>query len=266
MKTQENVLVDMKNKQQELLKQQENQFNELLKKQISRQSELEDVIRNQQERINSHIQALMTSHAQAPSIDNFLCAVKPAVAAETVEDPNRLLKVELETEVKRLEMEKMRLEDTLSNITDNHEKEVILIEKSYKKRITLMEENFESMEQRYKNEITNIETFFTDKIKSINDERENNLETLKQYYEGMVQNIRQSKFMEFAVKEESSSYADILKRVSCHIETASGDIHSLHEILQDKMIVLERDKEIQLSSREKRLEGNHTEYFLTRYY
>jgi Fas-binding factor 1 len=56
MKTQENVLIEMKNKQQELLKQQEQQFNELLKKQIARQSELEDVIKNQQERINSHIQ------------------------------------------------------------------------------------------------------------------------------------------------------------------------------------------------------------------
>lgn len=48
MKTQENVLVEMKNKQQELLRQQEGQFNELLRKQISRQSELEEIIRNQQ--------------------------------------------------------------------------------------------------------------------------------------------------------------------------------------------------------------------------
>jgi Fas-binding factor 1 len=257
MKTQENVLIEMKNKQQELLKQQEHQFNELLKKQISRQSELEEVIRNQQERINNHIQALMASHAQAPFLDNFMINKPPTVDSqmEANDEANPLAKVELEADVKRLEMEKLRLEDLLSNISDNHEKEIIMIEKSYKKRIQLMEENLESMEHRYKNEIGALEKFFSDKIKSISDERESNLETLKLHYEEMMQNIRKSKFMEFAIKEESSSYVDILKRASSNLETASGDIHSLHDVLQEKLIVLERDKEIQLSSREKRLEG-----------
>lgn len=258
MKTQENVLIEMKNKQQELLKQQEHQFNELLRKQISRQSELEEIIKNQQERINSHIQALMASHAQAPFMDNFVMnssTSKSVVGEQINEESNRIEKVELEADVKRLEMEKMRLEDLLSNISDNHEKEIIMIEKSYKKRIALTEENLDSMELRYKTEIAAIETFFTDKIKSISDERESNLEMLKLHYEEMMQNIRRSKFMEFAIKEESSSYADILKRASSHLETASGDIHSLHEVLQEKLIVLERDKEIQLISREKRLDG-----------
>lgn len=257
MKTQENVLVEMKNKQQELLKQQEYQFNELLKKQISRHSELEDVIKNQQERINSHIQALMASHAQAPFLDNFMInnISKPVTESHEANDTNQLERVELEADVKRLEMEKLRLEDLLSNISDNHEKEIVMIEKSYKKRLQLMEENLESMEQRYRNEIAGIEKFFADKIKSISDERESNLETLKRYYEEMMQSIRKSKFMEFAIKEESASYIDILKRASSSLESASGDVHSLHEVLQEKLIVLERDKEIQLSSREKRLEG-----------
>lgn len=257
MKTQENVLIEMKNKQQELLKQQEHQFNELLKKQIGRQSELEEVIRNQQERINNHIQALMASHAQAPFLDNLMInnTMKPAVESHATNESNQIEKVELEADVKRLEMEKLRLEDLLSNISDNHEKEIVMIEKSYKKRLQLMEENLESMEQRYRNEIAAVEKFFTDKIKSINDERESNLEMLKQHYEEMMQNIRKSKFMEFAIKEESASYIDILRQASSNLESASGDVHSLHNVLQEKLIVLERDKEIQLTSREKRLEG-----------
>lgn len=257
MKTQENVLVEMKNKQQELLKQQEHQFNELLKKQMSRQSELEEVIKNQQERINSHINALMASHAQAPYLDNLLITnlSKPMNENNEATETNQLEKVELEADVKRLELEKLRLEDLLSNISDNHEKEIVMIEKSYKKRLQLMEENLESMEQRYRNEIAGIEKFFSDKIKSISDERESNLEALKLMYEEMMQNIRKSKFMEFAIKEESSSYLDILKRASSNLESASGDVHSLHEVLQEKLIVLERDKEIQLNAREKRLGG-----------
>lgn len=262
MKTQENVLLEMRAKQQDLLKQQESQFNDLLKKQMARQSELEGVIRNQQERINSHIQALMASHAQAPYLDNLMissAAPKPPTDERNeANETNQVERVELEADVKRLEMEKLRLEDLLSNISDNHEKEVVMIEKSYKKRLQLMEENLESMEQRYRGDIAAVERFFTDKIKSISDERESNLETLKLHYEEMMQNIRKSKFMEFAIKEESLSYIEIMKRASTNLETASGDVHSLHEVLQEKLIVLERDKEIQLSAREKRLEGKHS--------
>lgn len=257
MNTQEHVLIEMKNKQQELLKQQEHQFNELLKKQITRQSELEEVIKNQQERINNHIQALMASHAQAPFLDNLMINSTSRSAAESrvANESNQVARVELEADIKRLEMEKLRLEDLLSNISDNHEKEVVMIEKSYKKRLELMEENLESIERRYKNEIAAVEKFFTDKVKSISEERDSNLEALKQHYEEMMQSIRKSKFMEFAIKEDSSSYIDMLKRASSNLEAASGEVHSLHEVMQEKLIALERDKEIQLSSREKRLEG-----------
>ncbi|KAL7026423.1 hypothetical protein ACKWTF_013907 [Chironomus riparius] len=284
MKTQENVLIEMKNKQQELLKQQESQFNELLRKQIARQSELEEIIKNQQDRINSHIQALIASHAQAPLLDMFTGGGGtdniPSTTATSANNP--LEKIELEGDVKRLEMEKLRLEDLLSNINDNHEKEIIMIEQSYKKRIALMEENLESMERRYKSEIEALETFHSHKIKSISDERENvisnfqskikmmeeshqnfidklkqsyesDLEMLKRHYEEMMQNIRKSKFMEFAIMEESSSYADMIKRASSHLETASGDIQSLHDVLQEKLGTLERDRDIMLNSREKRL-------------
>jgi len=286
MKTQENVLIEMKNKQQELLKQQESQFNELLRKQIARQSELEEIIKNQQERINSHIQALIASHAQTPLLDMFTGGggIDNIPSTTTTSANNPLEKIELEGDVKRLEMEKLRLEDLLSNINDNHEKEIIMIEQSYKKRITLMEENLESMERRYKSEIESLETFHSDKIKSISDERENvisnfqskikmmeeshqnfidklkqsyesDLEMLKRHYEEMMQNIRKSKFMEFAIMEESSSYADMMKRASSHLQNASGDIQSLHDVLQEKLGTLERDRDIMLNSREKRLEG-----------
>lgn len=257
MKSQENVLVEMKNRQQELLKQQEQQFNELLKKQIARQSELEQVIKEQQERINNHIQALMASHAQAPFLDNLMInsSIKPSSENRAVDEANQVERVELEADVKRLEMEKLRLEDLLSNISDNHEKEIVMIEKSYKKRLELMEENLESMEQRYRAEIASIEKFFGDKVKSISEERDSNLETLKRHYEEMMQNIRKSKLMEFAFADESASYIDMLRKASTSLESASGDVHSLHEVLQEKLIVLERDKEIQLNAREKRLEG-----------
>jgi Fas-binding factor 1 len=244
---------------------------------------LEEVIGNQQERINSHIQALMASsqaHIDIPYMKPMESTA--SIAAGVASTPFE--KIELESDVKRLEMEKLRLEDLLSNIHDNHEKEIIMVESSYKKRIQLMEENLESMEQRYKHEIMTLEKFYGDKIKSINEERETvignfevkiklmeeshqnfidklktsyeqDLGMLRSHYEEMMQNIRKSKFMEFAIREESLSYADMMKRASSNLESASGDIQSLHEVLQEKLNVVERDREISLSAREKRLEG-----------
>lgn len=215
-----------------------------------------------QDRINSHIQALIASHAQAPLLDTLSAHQMPQSAErhhqhhhEEDNAANLMEKVTLEADVKRLEMENLRLQDLLSNITDNHEKEIIMIEKSYKKRIEVMETNMESIEQRYKSEIATTETFFSDKIKSLNDERDSNLEALKAHYDETIQSIRKSKLMEFAIREESSSYSDILTRASSHLETASGDIKSLHDVLKEKLIMVERDKEIQLTAREKRLEG-----------
>lgn len=282
MKTQENVLLDMKHKQQELLHQQELQFNDLLKKQIFRQSELEDIIKQQQERINTHIQVLMTSQANAPYIDNRFVTEKAQKSEKKEENP--IERIELEAELKKLEMEKLRLEDLLSNVNDNHEKEIIMIEQSYKKRISMLEDSLQSLENRYKDEIKNMEDFFQRKITSSDLEKqhiisnfenqlkafendrqstiaklkinyETDLESLKRHYEDMVENIRKSKLIEFAVAQESTSYIDVLRQASNNLESASGDISSLHEILQEKMMVQEKEKELQLANREKKIEG-----------
>lgn len=282
MKTQENVLLDMKHKQQELLHQQELQFNDLLKKQIFRQSELEDIIKQQQERINTHIQVLMTSQANAPYIDNRFVTEKAQKSENKEENP--IERIELEAELKKLEMEKLRLEDLLSNVNDNHEKEIIMIEQSYKKRISMLEDSLQSLENRYKDEIKNMEDFFQRKITSSDLEKqhiisnfenqlkafendrqstiaklkinyETDLESLKRHYEDMVENIRKSKLIEFAVAQESTSYIDVLRQASNNLESASGDISSLHEILQEKMMVQEKEKELQLANREKKIEG-----------
>lgn len=132
MRAQEAALIDMQGKQQNLLKQQETHFNDLLRRQLSRQTVLEDSIRRQQEQINSHIHLLMaqpsgpmgrnTEGVIALDDQNLLEASGTA----------RSVHVELEAEVKRLELEKMRLEDLLQNIRVNHEHEFELTERSHK--------------------------------------------------------------------------------------------------------------------------------------
>lgn len=128
MRSQEATLLDMQMKQQHLLRQQETNFNDLLRRQLSRQSALEDSIKRQQEQINAHIQLLMSQ-------PNGRMLGSTALAEEGDQTENcdsRKLIIELEAEVKKFELEKIRLQDLVQSIQANHELELELTESSHK--------------------------------------------------------------------------------------------------------------------------------------
>lgn len=128
MKNQETMLMDMQKRQQSLLTQQEQNFNELLQKQLQRQSALEDNIKRQQERINSHIQMLMV---QPDTTISVLVDEQKTKTTNLVGRKENAI-IELNADVKKLELEKLRLEDLLQNVKVNHEQELEILEQSYK--------------------------------------------------------------------------------------------------------------------------------------
>lgn len=121
MKQQENALVDLHTKQKSLLKQQESQFNQLLQRQIDRQSQLESQIQQQQEQINAYINVLLSQ----PNTGHLTSASKHDNSPECDN-------VELKAELKRLELEKLRLEDVLQSFQSSHEQELDLIHTSHR--------------------------------------------------------------------------------------------------------------------------------------
>lgn len=137
MKQQENILHDMHMKQENLIKQQEKQFNELLRRQVDRQSQLEIQIQRQQEQINAYINVLMNQ----PSI-GMIATTKITPDASSQNDKEQSEEsegnashqnvIELEATVKRLELDKLRLEDTLQSIQSSHEQELELLHISHK--------------------------------------------------------------------------------------------------------------------------------------
>lgn len=136
MKQQERILLEMNAKQKVLLEQQERQFNELLQRQISRQAALENSIHRQQEQIGSYMNLLLAQPTIAlPSVTRN--SNESAVEATVASDHEKRFQskrdaIELEAEVKRLELEKLRLEDILQSVRTNHEQELDLIENSHK--------------------------------------------------------------------------------------------------------------------------------------
>ncbi|KAL1382795.1 hypothetical protein pipiens_013226 [Culex pipiens pipiens] len=249
MKNQEQALLEMQHKQQSILQRQEAQFNELLQKQIQRHNQLEQVISRQQDRINSNIQMMMTQ----PS------------------------------DVKRLELEKLRLEDLVSNVTANHEQEITLLEQSYKKQMAFLEDSLKIMEARLKQENKNLEDFYKTKLEGLEDEKqqlisdhakqikemedghraaieklkashEESLAGLKQEHREMINNIRESKLLEFSVLQDNQSYMTMLKSASNYLENASGDLQQLRDTLQEQIEFTQKEKEQQLKRKEKELE------------
>ncbi|KFB44177.1 hypothetical protein ZHAS_00012022 [Anopheles sinensis] len=285
MKNQEHALLDMQQKQQAILRRQEAQFNELLQKQMQRHSALEDMLTKQQQRINANIQLIMSQPATMATTsfpEHQIPRNAPEKAPEESTEEDPYAKVELQTDVKRLEMEKLRLEDLLSNLTANHEQELSLLESSYKKQASFLEDSMKIMEVRLRNDTKQLEEFYQAKIEALEQEKlklvqmhegkvreiedahqrviekmkqtyEENLEQLRQDHREMIGSIRESKMLEFSVVQENQSYLQALKSASSYLENASGDIQQLRDTLQDQIEFTQKEKERQLQAREKQV-------------
>uniref|UniRef100_A0A336MK66 CSON002333 protein n=1 Tax=Culicoides sonorensis TaxID=179676 RepID=A0A336MK66_CULSO len=297
IKSQELALTDMQNRQETLLRQQELQFNELLQKQLQRQAALEENIKRQQERINAHINLLMTQPASALyfSSDSTLKENKDSLKrsklniqqstddSSTSDTDINKSEINFKTEIKQLELEKLRLEDLLSNINANHENEINFMENSYKKQIKLLEESLQKTEERLRAENKSLQEYYFHKIDDIENEKqhlveesnaklkaakdeyeenikeikkkyENDLETMENNYKDMIQNIRQSKLLEFSVLQENGNYLETLRNASKLLENANEGLGTLKIDLHEKIENVYHERESQLRMREMKVE------------
>lgn len=136
MKSQERALVEMQRKQET----QDQKFQSLLQQQLQRQLQMEEHIKVQRERINMHLQLMMSQ----PIVSN-VAAIEGALDQPTTEqqlplpvsapaprDEGKEQLLQLETDVKRYQLEKLRLEELVANMKVNYEQEIEMIESSYK--------------------------------------------------------------------------------------------------------------------------------------
>ncbi|XP_053675089.1 fas-binding factor 1 homolog [Anopheles nili] len=282
MALQEKALIEMQEKQYIVLKRQEAQFNELLQKQISRQSALEDVLAKQQERINANIHLIM-SQTPPKSAYSFLEHKTLEHLDKETPDDKHAGNVEIHSIIKRLEMEKLQLEDMMSNLSSNHEQELSILEASYKKQTSFLEDSVSIMEARMKHDNMHMQEFYKAKLDFIEQEKlkliadhqakvqmiedqhrgsiemlkqsyDENLEQLRQDHKEMIIRIRESKILEFSVMQENQSYLQALKNASNYLETASGDLQQLRDTLQEQIEFSQNEKELRLVQREKQIE------------
>lgn len=254
VKNQGNVLYDMQKRQELLIAQQETQFNELLQKQLQRQQVIEENIKSQQQRISSHIQVLLSQ--------------QPVGTTTTYEDTQKNVEqkethvsVEIEVELKRAELEKLRLEDLIANINVNHEQELTFLEKSYKKQIELLSGTISSLEQRMRNDIESLEIYYDRKIKVIEADRERDkqehdkiMAASVEQYENSIKKLKlnhETEIVEICAK--SPGYLLTLKNASKFLEDATGDLHNLRENIKDTLDQEQNERLKQIEAKEKAL-------------
>ncbi|XP_030372997.1 centrosomal protein of 164 kDa [Scaptodrosophila lebanonensis] len=301
MKAQESALLEMQRKQDILLQQQNQKFQTLIQQQLQRQQQMEDHIKMQQQRINTHIQLMMTQSAMVargpipPPMTGAATDTDAATAAnipitdkttQAAGEPmpsadDQLLK--LENDVKRNELEKLRLEELVANMKVNYEQEIQMIENSYKKQLQVLSEHMAAVEERLKAENTELKEFYVEKLQSLEqalqklkNDYEGELSTLRQDHEDevrklrkshevdidmvrqehhrMLDTIRQSKMLEFATMQESGSYLETLQLASNNLVTLSDGLQGLRDDMSCKLETLNKERERKLNARERLLD------------
>lgn len=279
IRAQQNFLYEMQQKQQKILDQQELHYNEQLKKETQRQSRLEDTIHSQQRKIDSYVQLLMMQPQNLTT--------EQIIADQSDKNNDKNNSFELESELKRLELEKLHLEDVVSKIQENHERELTHIDKSYKNQITRLEDQLVAMEKRFHYELENLDVIYQKKIDKLSIENtelleikykimrdnekdredlierlrtkhEKDMHNIQKDHELMISNIRDSKLLEFTIVSENNSYLQTLKTATSNLQNASGDLHTLKDILREDSGNLQTERDILLQAREKNLEGECT--------
>ncbi|KAG7189083.1 hypothetical protein KM043_008662 [Ampulex compressa] len=159
------------NSQQSKLSEQEKQFDTLIKMQMDRQAMLEAQMKIRQERIDRYIQVLM---AQPTSVGHQTFGATSQVQ-HVAEKNEGLLKdgVESESMVQKLQLEKVRLEETIDSLKEKYENEITLQGESYRRQISFLEETMEKLEKRLKSELESQEMEYQTKIEKY---KEQNME------------------------------------------------------------------------------------------
>ncbi|XP_004522466.1 trichohyalin isoform X1 [Ceratitis capitata] len=194
-----------------------------------------------------------------------------------------MVHVQLEADNKRLELEKLRLEELVANQKVNYEREIELIERSYKKQLEVVENQAHSIETRLKTELEELTKNYAQKLDALDSEKtrlksdyetdigalkqdhedelrklkkshDDDLDMLRDEHRRMLDNVRQAKMLEFAAIQENGSYMETLKAASSNLENLSDGLQSLRDDVNSRLELQHKEREKKLTAREKRLE------------
>ncbi|XP_043647301.1 fas-binding factor 1 homolog [Drosophila teissieri] len=252
MKSQERTLLEMQRRQED----QDRKFQALIQQQLQRQQQMEEHIKGQQDRINMHLQLMMSQPVHVQEVVN---AHPPMEKPEPeTKEPNKAASQEqehlllLEMDAKRNLLEKQRLDELVANMKVNYEQEIEMIDTSYKKQIKVLEEHLSVVEKRLKDENSELRQYYIEKLEKLREDyaeqisnlrqdHEDEVRKLRQSHELDLEGIRQAKMVELSAVQDHGNYLETLRM-------ASSNLQELRDGMSDN-----QEKERQLEARERRL-------------
>ncbi|XP_065160889.1 myosin-1 [Atheta coriaria] len=266
LKKYEDNMGDMQRKQQEILMKQEQQFNTLLDKQFTKQQIMENNMRLQQERINNHIQMLISQPA-----------ISSALSPKEMERLDDLQRTSTDEMIKQYE-------EIVVNLKQRHHEEIFLLEESYKKQISTLEQSMESVENHLKMELDSLTSKQKDKVDAMEEEfkielgryqkkieeqhqlhdaeirqmRENSnrvVEEVKYEYNTIIENLKSSKNLEHSVLTDAHEYTQKLDASLKLLDINSRSILDIKEKVHGDYNVLSLAREESLKAKQQEIES-----------
>ncbi|XP_046735798.1 WEB family protein At4g27595, chloroplastic [Diprion similis] len=209
------------------LNDQEKQFSLLIKRQIDRQELLEAQMKAQQDRINSHLQALL---AQPTSLPFMPPTIQNNDLAEG-SDENKKDQGTLEVIIRKLETEKLDFENIIDKLKDQHSKEIAIIEESYMRQIEIMNQGSVRLEKRLRQDVELAEADYEARIQKVKEEQESlkiahgeELENLKMEHIKQIQEMRNRQHHNIQLIQ--NEYVETIQNISKAKEIEQQTINS----------------------------------------
>lgn len=131
------------------------------------------------------------------------------------------------------------------------------IEDFYTKKLeTLEAENIEIL-RRCEEQLTESEANYKKQLAKLHESYAAETEQMKNDHITAIENIRQSKLVEFAAVQENGSYLSTLRSASSQLESANENLSSLRVNINTNIERINVERETQLEIRERRIEGNN---------
>lgn len=146
------------------------------------------------------------------------------------------------------------LEEHLVSVEKRLRSDLEEIQIYFKNKIDALEQEKQTLKKNYEEEFTNLKQDHEDDLRKLRKNQEEDLEMLKEEHRRMLDTIRQTKMLEFAAVQENGSYLDCLKVASNNLNDLTGGLQELKENMQNKIEILNLEREKKLEQREKRVE------------
>ncbi|KAK9887647.1 hypothetical protein WA026_023726 [Henosepilachna vigintioctopunctata] len=263
MKKYEDNLNAIQRQQQEILNKQEQQFSSLLERQFMKQQAMENNMKLQQERINNHIQLLLAQ----PKFD----ISKPP--PEDIENAKQTVE---ENQVKAYE-------NLISCLKQRQHEEIFILEESYKKQISILEETAQKTENRLKLELETTllrneeyvknmmenhdlelnklrkkneetESEHAKEIKMIRENHMRVIDEMRNEHNVVVENIREFMRSEATIQKDSGEFGQKLETNIQLLFNNSNALQNMSDKIGNDYGVLTTAREETLKAREKEIE------------